>query len=213
MKILSHGGYWKNKMEKNTAIALQRSFQLGYGAEIDVRDSTGALIIAHDMPKGREPGLTDVLDMAEGHASPGQALTLAMNIKADGLADAVLREISDRPALDCFAFDMSIPDLRSYLRLDIPVFARMSEVEQTPPWLEQCQGVWLDSFASDFWYSRELLEELLTKKRVCVVSAELHRRNQSRHWQFLKPLAAHPGLILCTDLPEEAERFFNGRGK
>lgn len=210
MKILSHGGYWKSEEEKNTKIALQRSFQLGCGAEIDVRDNTGALIIAHDMPKGCEPAFKDVLDMAERHASPGQPLTIAINIKANGLAASVLREISGRETLDCFAFDMSIPDSRSYLQLDIPVFARMSEVEQTPPWLEQSRGVWLDSFASDFWYSQELLENLLMEKRVCIVSAELHKRNQHRHWQFLKPLAMHPRLILCTDLPEEAGRFFNG---
>ena len=49
MEILSHRGYWKNEGEKNTKIAFERSFQLGFGTETDIRDYKGELVISHDI--------------------------------------------------------------------------------------------------------------------------------------------------------------------
>ncbi|MFG6652729.1 hypothetical protein ACGYN7_08905 [Campylobacter jejuni] len=41
MKILSHRGYWKNKQEKNSIAAFDRSFLNSYGLETDLRDVGG----------------------------------------------------------------------------------------------------------------------------------------------------------------------------
>ncbi|EIP3086535.1 hypothetical protein ACTK3A_001677 [Campylobacter jejuni] len=41
MKILSHRGYWKNKQEKNSITAFNRSFLNSYGLETDLRDMGG----------------------------------------------------------------------------------------------------------------------------------------------------------------------------
>lgn len=41
MKILSHRGYWKNKQEKNSIAAFDRSFLNSYGLETDLRDVAG----------------------------------------------------------------------------------------------------------------------------------------------------------------------------
>ncbi|BDM05064.1 hypothetical protein THJ046_08940 [Campylobacter jejuni] len=41
MKILSHRGYWKNKQEKNSITAFDRSFLNSYGLETDLRDMGG----------------------------------------------------------------------------------------------------------------------------------------------------------------------------
>ena len=54
MKILSHRGYWKAPIEKNTREAFVRSFALGFGTETDIRDYMGELVISHDIPRGGE---------------------------------------------------------------------------------------------------------------------------------------------------------------
>ncbi|MFQ6343008.1 hypothetical protein [Campylobacter sp. VTCC 70190] len=41
MQILSHRGYWKNKEEKNSIVAFERSLTKMYGLETDLRDNGG----------------------------------------------------------------------------------------------------------------------------------------------------------------------------
>ncbi len=211
MKILSHRGYWKSVSEKNSEIAFRRSFSLKYGTETDIRDYGGKLVISHDMATGREMDCTAFLALAgEMSVHDGEPLTLALNIKSDGLANSLAELLARHPGLDSFVFDMSVPDMRSYFEAGIPVFTRMSEVEQTPVWIDQSTGVWLDGFFTE-WYELSLIEHLLAAdKRVCVVSPELHRRPQQPLWNRLRPLANEKSLMLCTDLPEEATRYFFG---
>jgi glycerophosphoryl diester phosphodiesterase len=212
LRILSHRGYWKNAEEKNTELAFKRSFALGYGTETDIRDYKGELVISHDMPDGTEIHCDAFLALvAEEFTLQGVPLTLALNIKADGLAPA-LKKLLDRqpPGLDSFAFDMSVPDMRNYIEAGVPVFARMSEVEKQPVWLELAAGVWLDSFYGE-WYDNSVIESLLANgKRVCLVSPELHKRSRTSLWERIKPLAKEKALMLCTDFPEDATRFFFG---
>lgn len=203
MKIISHRGFWHVPSEKNTATAFRRSFGLGFGVETDVRDSLGTLVISHDMPCGEEMSLTTFL----GLMGNDQQL-LAINIKADGLAKLLYKTMSDYHSANWFVFDMSIPDMRDHLAVGNPVFTRMSEVEQSPVWLDQVDGVWLDSFYNE-WFSLKLVRDLLRGgKRVCVVSPELHGRDHWELWTKLLPLAAADRLILCTDFPSEAKDFF-----
>lgn len=202
MRILSHRGYWKQPAERNSLAAFERSFGLGFGTETDVRDLAGELVISHDMPTGSPMRLADFLSLVCDAALP-----LAINIKADGLAQELAREFAGR-GLDWFAFDMSVPDLRMHLNAGNPVFVRMSEVEREPGWIEEAQGVWLDSFGRE-WYDAALVASLLgAGKRVCVVSPELHRREHTALWNMLAPLARHESLMLCTDFPELAQDFF-----
>jgi len=199
VKVLSHRGYWRSASEKNTAQAFGRSFALGYGTETDVRDAHGRLVISHDMAGAQAMALAEFLRLARGLRAP-----LAMNIKADGLAAELARAFTGH-GLDWFAFDMSVPDMRAHLQQGNPVFGRMSEVERDPPWFDALQGIWLDGFEG-LWFDAELVRSLLGRgKRVCVVSPELHRRAPEALWQMLAPLREAPGLMLCTDLPEQAE--------
>jgi len=205
MKILSHRGYWKESSEKNSVTAFLRSFNLNFGTETDLRDQNGEIVISHDIPEGDLFPLKDFLKTLSD-----QSLTLALNIKADGLAKKLKKTLQDYPNLNYFVFDMSIPDMRSYLDLGMPVFTRMSEVEQNPIWLEYSNGIWLDAF-SDEWYSIELIHKLLdTGKKVCVVSPELHNRDYNKIWTMLYPLRTCSALMLCTDFPEDAQSFFFG---
>lgn len=209
MKIISHRGYWSSSCKKNSRESFIRSFDLGFGVETDIRDYKGNLIISHDIPKGNEIDFLDFLKLAISYNNSDQ-LTLALNIKADGLSSNLYECMSKYPTLDYFVFDMSIPDMMSYVDTDIPIFTRLSDIENSPLLLDKTSGIWLDAFYSD-WYSDEFLEELLnTSKQVCIVSPELHARDYSNLWSRLLSMRKFDNLLICTDHPEEANAFFNG---
>jgi hypothetical protein len=206
MKILSHRGYWKTGEEKNTAVAFARSFNLGFGTETDVRDCAQRLLISHDMPTNTEMSVAEFLSSA---ATAQPTLTLALNIKADGLAVPLRQALDVHPNLDCFVFDMSVPDMLGYFNAGIPVFSRMSEVERDPAWLERARGVWLDAFATQWFGASEITELLGRGKRVCIVSPELHKREHLPFWESIRHLNQEPALMMCTDFPESAQQFFH----
>lgn len=211
MKILSHRGYWNSNIEKNSITSFDRSFQLGFGTETDIRDHNGELVISHDIATKSSVLFDEFLERID--KCPGkEAITIALNIKADGLSELIKEKINKVNKLDLFVFDMSIPDMRTYLECKIPVFTRMSEVEQNPVWIDQSQGVWLDSFESD-WYDIEIVEKILRMgKRVCIVSPELHKRNYMELWLRLKKISNEKLLMLCTDYPERAKEYFEIKG-
>jgi hypothetical protein len=207
-RILSHRGCWMQGHPKNSAEALRRSFQNGYGIETDIRDYCGEIVISHDIPTAHCLSLAEVLTCAPRNVNK-KPITVALNVKSDGLAHLVKREISHHPDLDCFVFDMSVPDMREYLKLGINCFTRMSEVEQNPVWIDCCNGIWLDSFDVE-WYSTERISLLLLKgKQICVVSPELHGRPHLGLWTELRKIWKSPGLMLCTDFPDDAVVFFS----
>ncbi|MCX8521423.1 MAG: hypothetical protein ORN28_07795 [Rhodoferax sp.] len=203
MKIISHRGYWKAAHEKNQEIAFNRSFHLGYGTETDVRDLAGKLVISHDPAKGNEMGLDEFLQLPKANQLP-----LALNVKADGLASLIVDALHRHNVKNWFVFDMSIPDMRAYLKAGCPVYCRMSEVERIPAWMNECAGVWLDSFGTE-WYDTDFLDQLLGKRKaICIVSSELHGRDPQGLWQMIKPFASNTHLMLCTDMPETASTYF-----
>ena len=203
MEIISHRGYWKKPAEKNSAVAFKRSFKNAFGTETDVRDSLGQLVISHDMALGNEISLTTFLSMT----SPTFPL-LALNIKADGLAKLFSQKMAFYPRDKWFVFDMSVPDMREHLSVGNPVFVRLSEVEKLPAFFDKSDGVWLDSFFSE-WFELELIISLLKDgKRVCIVSSELHGRDPHELWDKLLPLCDVDGLILCTDYPVKVSELF-----
>lgn len=211
MKIISHRGYWQDASEKNTIAAFHRSFALGFGTETDVRDCAGQLVISHDMPTGNELSFDAFLQLADNYKSPS-CITLALNIKSDGLVDPINEAVARYSGLDCFVFDMSIPDSRAYLESSLSVFMRMSEVEKTASWGDQADGIWLDCF-EDIWFDSAVITALLDDgKSVCLVSPELHGREPDTLWRDLISLKSHSELILCTDFPEAAQEYFYQRG-
>ncbi|MDN6855930.1 phosphodiesterase [Pseudomonas sp. CAN2814] len=203
MQIISHRGYWLERPERNLKVAFCRSFDLGFGTETDVRDVAGRLVISHDMPSGEEMSLDDLLRIMAGRNLP-----LAMNIKADGLCEPLKATFEAHGHSNWFVFDMAVPDMRSYLASGVCTYTRLSEVEPVPAWLNEADGIWLDSFGSE-WYSRDQLSRLLADgKEICVVSSELHGREHLPLWQLLAEFQGAENLTLCTDLPESARSFF-----
>ncbi len=208
MIVLSHRGYWEEVAEKNAPAAFHRSFDLGFGTETDIRDRHGELVIAHDMAGADAITLDEMLDILGPRDLP-----LALNIKADGLAAALLAQMRARGLTQCFTFDMSVPEMVVQLRLGLPVFTRASEYEQKPALYEQATGVWLDGFEGEWFCEADINGFLQDGKRVAIVSPELHRRDHQPLWAWLRASAVthNSALMLCTDLPEDARMFFGGR--
>ena len=103
--------------------------------------------------------LRHYLQLVARHADAGRpeaarpALIQALNVKADGLADAIASAMKGLPH-PWFVFDMSVPDTLQHLKAGNPVYARMSEFESRPARLEgRIRGIWLDAFEST-WYSK-----------------------------------------------------------
>lgn len=205
MKVLSHRGYWKAENEKNTEIAFRRSFELGFGTETDVRDLSGTLIISHDPPKGGEMTFEEFLQI---YCEYDKSLYLALNIKADGL-QPYLKELLDKYDINnYFVFDMSVPDGLVYLKNDLNTFTRQSEYEKIPSFYDEAEGVWIDCFYSD-WIDKDIINHHIDNgKKVCIVSPDLHKRDNIDAWEQLSGIMSK-NVILCTDLPEKAKRFFS----
>lgn len=209
MQIISHRGYWKSAEEKNQHTAFERSFSAGFGLETDIRDRNGSLVVCHDLPVH---GCASVEDLFRLYHKAGTPLPLALNIKADGL-QVKLKELVGRYGIrNYFVFDMSVPDTLGYLREGVPFFTRQSEFEAIPPLYEPAAGVWVDCFQRDWYTEAEIAGHLAAAKKVCLVSPELHGRNHLPLWQRLLGYSAilSGDLLLCTDYPEEARRFFYG---
>lgn len=208
MIIISHRGLWKNTEEKNKKQAFINSFRLGYGTETDLRDIKGKIIISHDMPKGDELSFEELLQLMDGRNLP-----LALNIKADGQIEAILELLAKYNHTNYFTFDMSIPDLVVQCEAGANAFSGMSDVQPLPIMLQNVCGIWLDSFNSD-WYQAELVDSILTSgKKVCIVSSDLHKRDTEDQWNKIKSVKQinSSNLILCTDQPIEATKFFYGK--
>lgn len=209
MEIISHRGFWRTAEEKNTVQAFERALNSGFGIETDVRDLNGELVISHDLPRSSETILS-FRNFLELYKKLGAPVTLALNIKADGLQKPISQALSDAGITQCFIFDMSIPDTLGYLKGNQPVFTRQSEFEIVPAFYERAKGVWLDCFEG-IWFSQKLVEDHLGHgKEVCIVSPELHHRDNGEFWTELKkwPFLSDSRLKLCTDHPDEAKEWF-----
>ncbi|WP_281544075.1 hypothetical protein [Grimontia sp. SpTr1] len=211
MEVISHRGYWKTNEEKNSRLAFERSFNLGFGTETDVRDSLGKLVISHDMPNGEELMFSEFLDI---YGETGCHGVLAINIKADGLQDELLKILKEKNIENYFIFDTSVPDLIVSLKKGLTCFSRYSEYEPKTALWDECSGVWYDGF-NGMVIDQEMVSDLISRgKKVAIVSPELHGRDYESVWEALRSLPpsvfGSDNLILCTDIPESARDYFNG---
>lgn len=207
MKILAHRGHWLERQKKNSFAAFERAWSGGYGIETDLRDLDGDIVVSHDPP---ERGAATFESLLQAYTERGHETTLALNIKADGLQGAVARLLTKYRVRNFFVFDMSVPDGLHYLKAGLPVFVRLSEYEPQTSLLDRAAGVWLDAFEGEWWTLDTVRALHARGKSIAIVSSELHGRPHEALWQALRPLAAKIGdeIMLCTDFPEEADRFF-----
>jgi hypothetical protein len=210
MEYLAHRGMWFKQEERNTLAALFEGLDAGFGLEVDVRDMSGELVISHDVPQPSNPPpvLTELFSYYSKHQFTS---TLALNIKADGLHNLLLAQLNEFEINNYFVFDMAVPDAMAYSARGMKLFMRSSDLEiyrGKPP----ISGIWLDELIHNWVDSQTILKELAGADALCVVSRELHGRDKTEQWNDLKLVLSTEGvsnrLMLCTDFPQEAKRFF-----
>lgn len=203
--IIAHRGYWENKSETNKFSAFQRALECGFGIETDFRDYKGELVISHDIPSGNEMKAEDFFKLYSNYSSKSW---LALNIKANGL-QVKLKELIDKYKVEnYFCFDMSSPDTLIYINNNMNIFSRISEYEVQAPFYDKSIGVWLDCFNSEWFNEEEIEKHLKNKKKVCIVSSELHKRDYKTAWAKYKKIKTN-NIMLCTDYPQLAREFLN----
>jgi glycerophosphoryl diester phosphodiesterase len=207
--IISHRGLWYKPEEKNTKQAFMESFKHGYGTETDFRDCQSKLVISHDMPNGSEMTAEEFFELYKSYKIDEP---LALNIKADGLNVELLKLLTEYEISNYFVFDMSIPDSLSYLKTNMKTYTRQSEYEAIPAYYDKACGVWLDEFHHHWIHQETINNHLNHNKTIALVSPDLHKRDYTKEWEEYKRidknLNGSKKIILCTDFPLEATKFF-----
>lgn len=202
MKILCHRGLWEKEHEKNTIVAIQRALDNGYGVETDVRDYQSRLVVSHDFPNQESPNFSEIINLFRG-----QPVTLAINIKSDGLVSDLSSALKNQ-SFDYFVFDCSIPELFKYRMASIPYLTRRSEFENESLLDLDSAGIWLDAFHDD-WFIKDIKQySARVSNKLAIVSSELHGRDPLPLWRSLLASDLEQNIFLCTDLVKEAEIFF-----
>lgn len=208
MEILAHRGVWVQTKEKNSIYALEKAFFEGVGIETDVRDYDGELVVSHDIADNTCELFETILDK---YVRTVEKKYIAINIKADGLQEKLITLLEKYKINKYFVFDMSVPEMVVYSKNNINFFTRHSDIEPTCVLYEKAQGVWLDSFYSSDWLSLDIMaQHLNNKKMICIISPEIHGFEYMKLWEMIKnkKLYSNPSVMLCTDKPSEARRFF-----
>lgn len=209
VEIMAHRGVWSSLKEQNTLLSFERAFLNNWGIEFDVRDSQGTLVVSHDMPTGIEPSLDSVFDL---YKKIGRDVTLAINIKSDGLADVLKKMLIQKNISRYFVFDMSLPETVRYYRAEMVIFMRRSEFENYSNSKITTSGVWLDNFGEFNDFENALTEYLDNNFPVALVSPELHKRGFLDEWvkwkKIMKKYRENATIFICTDYPDKAFNFF-----
>ena len=139
-------------------------------------------------------------------------LPLALNIKSDGLQVELKKLIIQYKIENYFVFDMSVPDSLGYIKNELNTFTRESEFEEIPSCYDESSGIWLDEFKTH-WINRDKIKShIKSKKQICIVSPDLHKREYKKEWQHYKEIEQELGirnLMICTDFPKKAKEFFD----
>ena len=207
MEIIAHRGFWKKKVDQNTQASFKMAIEYGYGIETDIRDKNGQIVISHDLPRGKVLKLKDLLNL---YVKKSSNSTLALNIKSDGLQTELVKLIRQYDIKNYFIFDMSIPENIKYLKTSLEIYARLSEYEKNYKNFN-CKGLWIDQFNSDWVKPKKIIHLLKSKKKVCLVSSELHNRHKGQLWNMIleNNINKYNNFMLCTDFPNKAKKYFN----
>jgi len=184
----------------NTLSQLQ-ALPKDYGAEIDIRTYNNRLILHHDPFKEGECFKT-WLDHYEHQ-------TLILNVKEEGLENAVLELLNERDIDDFFFLDQSIPFLlKTAKQGETRCAIRWSEFETLDTvlnFVKLIDWLWIDCF-STFPFAQDNIDIIKTLPiRTCLVSPELQGRHDKKEimdtLKKMRTLDFRPDAI-CTKKPE-----------
>lgn len=168
---------------------------LEYGAEIDVRDHNGKIVLSHDYPDNNSESLIDFLK----HFPKNNLL--AINVKSCGIETDVYNILKLNHE-NYFLFDFSFPYLLKSTHMNIPCALRLSEYEKEL--IEGPKWVWIDSFQS-IWYDAQYVEMIKNKGyKIVIVSPELHKRTEQQDYEKIKSLISKKLVdAICTNIPDK----------
>ena len=186
---------------RNTAAEL-REVPPRYGVEVDVRTAGSELVLHHDPFSGGEPLRTWLSDYA--HAG------LIVNVKEDGLEDAVFALLAEHGIEDFFFLDQPFPTLvRTGRRGERRCAVRVSEYEpvaQAVAVAHLVDWVWVDCFTRFPLDAADVATLRDAGLRTCLVSPELQGRLEPAEVEDLAGRVAALGLVpdaVCTKRPEQ----------
>lgn len=205
MEILAHRGFWITEKEKNTETAFERAVNCSFGIETDIRDFQGKLVISHDLPDSYSQPLDSFLSMCRARNT---TCNIALNIKADGLCDLLVETMAEYPQLNCFFFDMSVPEQVSYMERGLPVYTRQSDYEREPVLYQESAGVWMDSWKENWIQEPHIERHLKNRKTIGMISPEIHGRDPAPLWGLIRKYRREQ-ILLCTNIPQKAEVYFH----
>ena len=176
-----------------------------YGIELDLR-SYGSRLVVHHEPFTDGPLFSDWLN----HYKHG---TLILNVKEEGLEDAVLALMREHGIEDFFFLDQSFPFLVKTARQGEPRCAvRVSEFESVETALEIARlikWVWVDCFTK-FPLSGSQCKALQNAGlKLCLVSPELQGHAAEKAIPELQALLCKESIMpeaVCTKIPDLWER-------
>ena len=199
--IYAHRGIWQTPDQQNSRHSIEAARFSGYGVETDFRSKSHSLVISHDPYGDSNPLAVDEIDFAE--------ISVALNIKEDGLLPQCEAFIKKYPNQHTFLFDGSIPEMVKIKEKGLPHALRLSEYETELPW--ETRFLWVDGFNSDWWIESPKILNLIEKHFVVFVSPEVHGREIERAWEFFRFLhfkeIAQFGI--CTDHPDKLKATFD----
>jgi hypothetical protein len=207
MRILCHRGFWKARIEQNRPASFVHAYRSGFGAETEVRDCNGVLVVSEGPASSESPTLEDIVIVYKNH---GAGMPLALDVRADGLQPLISDLLRVHKSDDIFFFNLTVPEMDIYLSAGLNVFTRQSDIENEPALLRECKGVWLDTLRGDWGQHAEVEKALTAGKQVCLASPEIRKRPHEAFWNEVKTwrTVGSRDLMLCTDQPEEAKAFF-----
>lgn len=183
-----------------------RKTPLHYGVEIDIRSFRGALVLHHE-PFIEGEHLKEWLKCFHHK-------TLILNVKEEGLEDAVLKLLEEFHVKDYFFLDQSFPFLIKYSNLGLRKAAvRLSEYEAVETVIRlsgMVNWVWVDCF-SELPLTKTIVRKLKQSNyNICIVSPELQGRNADIEIQEmclkLQKIQLMPDAV-CTKRPDLWEEF------
>ena len=206
--IYAHRGLWRGvKNLQNTYEAIKDALDNNFLVEIDIRDHFSEIVVSHDFATGDDLPYKNFLKLVEQYP---HLTGHAINVKSDGLVDNIIGLGS---YTNLFFFDMSSPQMDIYKKKSIPFLSRLSDFETQPLLHEIAVGYWVDSFSlPGFENNLVNLKSLPIKNNTIFVSPELHGFEHEFFWEALiKLIDSSPfsRIGICTDLPFEANKFFN----
>jgi len=181
MEIIKHRVLSVNEIDKK------------FGAEIDVRDHDGKIVLSHAMSKIDNEFFSDFLEQF-----PRKSF-LAINVKSSEIENKLKDILTLKNHQKYFVFDFAFPSLRKALKLGLNCAFRLSEYEKDIH--NNCDWVWVDCF-DKIWYDKKMLEDLKKRRlKIALVSPEIHNRSENKdEFEKIKEFVRFELVdAICTD--------------